>query len=389
MKRAELTAEQELVRYEPDEITLLMLFCILSRHKRALLRNTLIAAAAAVPTVFLVPVKFTAEAVILTPQQPQSSLAAMAQLSGAAAGSLSGLSLLSGFGLRNPSDMYIGILKSRTIADNLIHTFHLQQVYGKKYILDTRKQLARRTSIETAKDSLIHVRVEDRDPNRAADLANAYVDELSKQNSRFTLTEASERRRFYEEELLKEKDQLASAEIALRNTQQATGLVVPSGQAEALIRSGAQLRVEILTRQAELEAMKTYASDENPRLQIVKRELSALQGELARVERGNSAAGALDLATGQLPQAGLEYTRKLRDVKYHETLFEILAKQYEAARLDEAKSAPQVEVVDRAVVPEKKSWPPRTILILSAMVLTAVGTSFWMVLVHRTDARPR
>ncbi|MBV9158330.1 MAG: lipopolysaccharide biosynthesis protein [Acidobacteriaceae bacterium] len=389
MKPAELIAEPEFVRYEPDEITLFMLFHMLSRRKRALLRNTLIAAAASVPIVLLLPVKFTAEAVILTPQQPQPSLAAMAQLSGAAAGNLSGLSLLSGFGLRNPSDMYIGILKSRTVADSLIHTFHLQQVYGRKYILDTRKQLARRTSIETAKDSLIHVRVEDRDPNRAADLANAYVDELSKQNSRFTLTEASQRRRFFEEELLKEKDQLASAEIALRNTQQATGLVAPMGQAEALIRSGAQLRVEIVTRQAELEAMKTYASDENPRLQIVKRELSALQGELARVEHGNNASGTLDLATGQLPQAGLEYTRKLRDVKYHETLFEILAKQYEAARLDEAKSAPLVEVVDRAIAPEKKSWPPRAILVLSTMAFAAIGTSFWIVFAYRRDARPR
>ena len=367
------------------EISIDRLFDILLREKRKIFRTVLVAAAVAIPVVFLLPVEYRSEAVILTPQPAQSSLSAMAQLSGIGQGlSLPALGLLSGFAVRNPADLYIGILESRTIADRLIDRFKLKQVYGTKYRVTARKLLERNTTIKSGKDSLIHIRVEDKDPNRAAALANAYVDELSKQNSRSTLTEASQRRRFFEEELVKEKDQLASAEVGLRNTQQATGLVLPIGQAEALIRSGALLRVEIITRQAELEAMKTYASDENPRLQVLKRELSAMQGELARVERGNNAAGALDLATGQLPQAGLESTLKVRDLKYHETLFEILAKQYEAARLDEAKSAPLVQVIDEAVVPEKRSWPPRTILTLAVILLTALVSCLHTVMRART-----
>jgi tyrosine-protein kinase Etk/Wzc len=360
---------------ELEEISLLALFGLLGRNKRKILRVVLITAAVAIPSVFLIPATYTAEAVIFTPQQAQPSLSSMAQLSGVGAAGLPALSLLSGLGMRSPADLYIGVLKSRSVADDLIQQFNLRQVYDDKYLMHARKHLARNTTIATAKDTLIHVEVEDRDPKRAAGLANAYIDELSKQSSRLALTDASQRRTFYEQELRKEKDALADAEVALRNTQQVTGLVIP-GQAEALIRSGAQLRVEIMAREAQLEAMKTFATDDNPRLQIVKRELSVLQGELKKVEEGGQKTGVLDLPTQQLPEAGLKYVRKLRDVKYHEALFEILSKQYEAARLDEGKSAPLIQIVDRAVIPERRSWPPRTIIILAAVLLATLVCCF-------------
>lgn len=363
---------------ELEEISFEGFLSILLRHKRGLLRNVLVAAAVATPVVFLLPVKYRAESIILTPQQPQSSLSAMAQLTGLGAG-LAPLSLLTGFGLRNPADLYVGILKSRTIADTLIAKFNMEQVYGDEYLSNARKHLARNTTVEAGKDSLIHVRVDDASPQRAADIANAYVDQLFKQNAQLALTEASQRRAFFEKELVKEKDALADAEIALKNTEQATGLVVPTGQAEALIRSGAQLRGEILSREAQLEGMKAYAADTNPRLQIVKRELAALQSELSKVEDGGSKTGVLDLPTGQLPEVGLKYLRKFRDLKYHETLFEIVSRQYEAARLDEAKSAPQLQIVDLAVPPDKRNWPPRTILILTAVILTALVSAFYYV----------
>ncbi len=378
MRSSQLIAERDFVRHEAEDVTLESLFRTLARHRRALLRNVCVCLAIAVPAAFLLPVRFTAETVILTPQPPQPSLAAMAQLSGSVS-AIPGLSLLSGFSLRNPADLYIGVLQSRTVADELIRNFNLRQIYGVANFTKARKRLERYTSIESGKDSLIHVRVEDRNPKRAADLANAYVALLFKQNSQFALTEAAQRRTFFESELAKEKEQLADAEVSLKETEQSTGLVVPSGQMEALIRSGAQLRAEILSRQAQLEAMRAYATDDNPRLQVMKREVGALQGQLAKLEAGGSKAGVLDLPTGQLPEAGLKYVRRLRDVKYHEALFEILAKQYEAARLDEAKSSPLIEIVDRAVPPERKSWPPRLILVLTSAFFTIMATSFWFV----------
>jgi tyrosine-protein kinase Etk/Wzc len=366
---------------ERDEISFAELFSTLRERRRTIIWAVAISTCISAAAAFLIPIEFTAEAVILTPQQPQPSLSAMAQLSGGGAGAgLSGLSLLAGFGLRNPADLYVGILESRTIADALVNRFHLKEVYGDKYYQKARKHLARRTRIKTGKDTLIHVEVSDRDPKRAAQLANAYVEELSLRNATVALTDASQRRLFFEGQVAKEKGLLASAEIDLRNTQQVTGLVVPTGQAEALIRSAAQLHAEILSREAQLAGMRTFVSDDNPRYQMVNREIGALRSELATLERGEHVDGTPNLPVGKLPQAGLEYLRRYREVKYHESLYEALAKEYEAARLDEAKAAPMVQVVDSAVLPERRSWPPRTLIILMGAVLGALLSSVGVLL---------
>jgi tyrosine-protein kinase Etk/Wzc len=366
---------------EQIEISLGDLFSILTHRRKQIVLPVVCAALLSTAVAFLIPPEYSAETVLLTPEQPQSSLTAMAQLAGGGVGGgLSGLSLLAGFGLRNPSDLYVGILESRTIADALISKFNLKQVYDDKYLKTARKHLKKNTTIKAGKNTLIHVEVWDRNPNRAAQLANAYVDELAQRNSSVALSEASQRRLFFETQLAKEKDQLTDAEIALRNTQQFTGLVVPTGQAEALIRSASQLHAEILSRQAQLAGMRTYVSDDNPRYQRVKHELAALQSELNSLEQGQHVAGTPELPLGKLPEAGLEYIRKYRDLKYHEALFEALAKQYEAARLDEAKAAPMIQILDRAVVPEKKSWPPRTIIIVTCTLLAAVISALWIIL---------
>jgi tyrosine-protein kinase Etk/Wzc len=386
---AEKPIKSFISREQDREISFAEVFSILYGRARTILWAVLITAFVSTVIAFLIPVEYTAEAVILTPQQAQPSLSAMAQLAGAGSGmGLPGLSLLTGFGLRNPSDLYVGILESRTIADALINRFHLKQVYSDKYFQRARKHLARRTVIKAGKDTLIHIQVDDGDPKRAAQLANAYVEELSLRDSTVALTEASQRRLFFEQQIVKEKELLAKAEVALRDTQQVTGLVVPTGQAEALIRSASQLHAEILNREAQLAGMRTYVADDNPRFESVKRELAALRSELTTLEGGEQAAGTPEVPVGKLPQAGLEYLRKFRDVKYHEGLYEALSKQYEAARLDEAKAAPLVQVIDNAVVPEKRSWPPRTLIILISALLAALVSGFW-ILVSSGKPAPR
>jgi uncharacterized protein involved in exopolysaccharide biosynthesis len=378
----EQIADGELLR----EISFTELFYALCAQRRIILWTVLSAGLISAVVAFLIPAEYTAEAVILTPQQAQPSLSAMAQLAGAGPG-LAGLSLLSGFGLRNPSDLYVGILESRTIADALIARFNLRQAYSDKYLQQARKHLARRTNIKAGKDTLIHIQVDDRDPKRAAQIANAYVAELSSRNSTVALTEASQRRLFFENQVANEKNLLAAAEVALRDTEQVTGLVVPSGQAEALVRSTAQLKAEILTREAQLAGLHTYVADDNPRLQTVEGELAALRSELANLERGEHVAGTPEVPVGKLPQAGLEYLRKYREVKYHESLYEALAKQYEAARLDEAKAAPLIQVIDNAVIPERKSWPPRLLIVLISCVLAVLSSSLWIVVSSKTRSQ--
>jgi tyrosine-protein kinase Etk/Wzc len=373
----------------PSDVSLVELFGLLQRRKGQLARVVIITAAISGLAVFLWPVTYTAEAVILTPQQAQSSLSSfMGPLATMApAGLSSGLGLLSGLGLRNPADLYVGVLESRTIADALITKFELKDVYDVVDYTRARKRLERNTRIESGKDSLIRIRVEDRNAARAANLANAYVNELSQSNSRLAFTEAGQRRLFFEEQLTREKESLAEAEIGLRNTQQATGLVAPAGQAEALLRVDAQLHAEILSRETQLAAMKTFAADENPRLRIVTRELDALQAQLNQLERGDYKEGTLELPTGQLPEASLKYLRAMREMKYHETLFEVLSRLYEAAKLDEAKSATPIQVVDHAVTPERKSWPPRTLLISAAILGALLISVFWIVFQEQARGR--
>ena len=355
------------------EISLTDALRTVARRIRMIAAVTLAAAGIGAAVVMLLPVSYTAEAVILPPQpdQPAQSML-MGSLSG-----LSSLGLLGGAGgsalFRNPGELYVGLLKSRTVADVLIAQFKLKGLYRRKTMVDTRKRLASRTTIETGKDLLIHVRVEDAEPARAAAMANAYVDELHRQNSRLALTTAGQRRLFFEERVRKEKDALADAEAALKNMQQESGLVYPAGQSEALLRSIAQLRAEISSREVQAQAMRLYAAPENPQLRANQEETSALHAQLDKLEKTGEGAGDPLIPARRIPEAALEYLRKARDLKYHETLFELLSQQAEAARLDEARQSPVVQVVDRAEPPDKKSWPPRTFFVMLATALAAIA----------------
>lgn len=359
------------------DISIIDILALLLRRKRTIGVATLLITAVAALGAFLMPPYYKAEAVILTPQQQQSSLSALAM--GAAAASLGSSSMASQLGLKNPADLYVGLLKSRTIADDMVNRFHLSAVYRTKLLSQTRLALEKHVTFEGGKDSLIKITVEDRDPVRAAALANGFIDELHEQNSRLALSDASQRRLFFEEQLQREKDALANSEVALKSTEEGTGLVVPSGQAEALIRSGAQLQAEIASREVQLQAMRSYATDENPQVQVLKREISALQRQLGQVESSNgSSESKLAVSGSKFPSASLEYLRKARDVKYHEMLFELLAKQYEASRMDEAKQAPIIQVVDHATVPDRKAGPPKALIIVGALLGALVLSSLWV-----------
>jgi uncharacterized protein involved in exopolysaccharide biosynthesis len=352
---------------EGGDISLIEVLTVLLRRKRLIFAVTLAAALVTAVIVSLIPISYTAEAVILPPQQAQSSLSALA------AGAIGGMGVASQLGLKSAADVYIGILGSRTIADEIVNQFHLREVYKKKLASEARKALLNHVSFTAGKDTLIKITARDRDAKRAADLANAFVDDLYEQNSRLAITDASQRRLFFEQQLSREKDALAISETALRNTQQSTGLLVPSGQTEVLIRTGAELRAQIVSREVQLQAMRSFATDENPQTQVLEQEIKAYKSKLGNLEENGGAGSAFDFSAGRLPQASLEYIRKVRDLKYHETLFELIAKQYEAARIDEAKQAPIIQVVDRAVVPDKKTG-------LSGRLLTMAGGAFGFVL---------
>jgi tyrosine-protein kinase Etk/Wzc len=309
----------------------------------------------------LLPNVYTGTARILPPQQQQSAaMALLAQL-----GSLGGIL---GGGAKNPSELYVGMLKSRTIADRLIDRFSLKEIYEEETYVQTRRVLEKVTDISVGKEGIITVSVDDEDAKRAAAMANAYIEELDRLTQNLAVTEAGQRRLFFERQLKSTKNELTDAEIGLRKTQESSGLIQLEDQARAIITAIATLRAQVIAKDVEVTSMRSFATPDNPEYVRALQQLSSLRKELASLQRKHSVneAGDVILPTGNLPAAGLEYVRKLRDVKYQEALFELLAKQYELAKIDEAKDAALIQIVDHAIAPDRKSKPRRALITILA-----------------------
>ena len=352
-----------------DEISLLDLLIVLAERKRTILWVTAAFAVIAIFVSLVLPQSYTAMVVLLPPQQSSSMGGAIAsQL-----GNLGGMAALagSGLGLKSPNDTIVAELKSRTVEEAMVQHFGLMQEYHQRLLSDTRKVFEKHTTIDgSGKDGLLHISVEDRDPNRAAELANGYVDQFRKMSEHLAITEASQRRLFFEQQLEQAKDSLANAEEALKLTQQKTGLIQLDSQARALIESAASLRAQIAAKEVQIESMRTFATGENAQLIQAQQELDGLRTQLAKLGGSENIDAGLMVPKGQVPEAGLEYVRKLRDVKYYETIFDILARQFEIAKLDEAKQGALIQVVDAAVPPDRRSFPKRGMIVIGA---TAAG----------------
>jgi uncharacterized protein involved in exopolysaccharide biosynthesis len=345
-----------------QEISLLDLLIVLAQRKRFILVFTLAVTLLGVVIAFVLPNQYTAETVILPPAQNQSSSAAMmSQMGGSALTSLAGSSL----GIKNPGDMYVSLLRTRTVEDAVIQRFGLMARYKKIRMVDTRKALEKHVAVAFGtKDGLIRIDVRDRDSRMAANIANGYVDEFKKQSANLAITEAAQRRLFFQQQLEEAKNNLANAEIAMKDTEQSTGVLQIDSQAKALIESAAGLRAQVVAKQVQLQGLRSFATEDNPEVALAERQLGALQTQLGQL--GGAGGGAADpmIPKGQIPEAGMEYIRKFRDVKYYETIYDLIAKQYEAAKLDEARQGATIQIVDAAVPPDKNSSPRRSILII-------------------------
>ena len=356
----------------PPRSSLLDFVLVLARRKRLVLGIPAVAVLVSAAVALMLPNWYAANTKILPPQQSQSNAVAILGQLGALAG---GGGASQALGLRNPSDIYVAMLRSRTVADNLVERFHLLKVYDKESIYYARRELARNSTIVAGREGVLTVEVEDKDPQRAAQIANGYIEELRSLTLRFAVTEAGQRRFFFEGQLKKAKTDLANAEIELKRFTQEAGVVSPLGQVGLTVSAAASLRAQISAREIQMTAMRSFATESNPDLLRVQSELAGLRTELAKMEKDSRLAkGDVLIPVGKAPEVSLEYIRRFRDLKYHETLFEVLAKQYEVARIDEAKDATLIQVLDVATPPERKSKPVRSlIVILSALVGLMIG----------------
>lgn len=363
-------AAQQIAEGEEDEISLLDLLIVLAERKRTIFWVTAGFAILSIVVALLLPVRYTATVTLLPPQQ-NSSLSSQLAAQFGALGQVAALAGGGGSLLKNPNDMYVGMLKSRTVEDAMIQRYGLMQEYRKRYLSDARKRFEHYATVDdSGKDGLIHISVEDHDPRRAADLANGYVDQFRDLSQHLAITEAGQRRLFFEEQLKQANQNLADAEEALKVTEQRTGLIELDSQAKALIESGAALRAQIAAKEVQIQGMQTYATGQNAQLVEAQQELDGLRVQLAKLGGGGGDSAAIIVPKGQMTEAGVEYVRKLRDVKYYETIFDILARQFELAKLDEAKEGALIQVIDPAIPPDRRSFPRRGLIVICA---TAAG----------------
>jgi uncharacterized protein involved in exopolysaccharide biosynthesis len=311
---------------------------------------------------FAIPPTFTASTSFLTPQQQQSAassiLSSLGALSGLAGGSVP---------MNTPADQYVALMKSATVSDHIVEHFKLLDVYGLKYNVDARRALSGNVRFTIGKkDGLISIEVDDKDPKRAADIANRYVEELRLMTGTLAMTEAQQRRKFFESQLQQTQQKLVQAQQAL----EASGFTQGALKAEpkAAADSYARLKAEITSAEVRLQTMRGTLSETAPEMVQQQRALTALKGELAQLERTSSSS------------AGPDYVGKYREFKYQETLFDVFARQYELARADESREGSLIQVIDKATPPERKSKPKRGFVAATTTLVTALVLALGLVL---------
>jgi tyrosine-protein kinase Etk/Wzc len=377
VRTAEYTTESPYEEEEESSIDMIALFRTLLRGKRTIFRISLAVFVVATVVAFLLPPMFTSTASFIPPplNTGNSMSAALAgQLSALGAGDLLGSGKTSG-------ELYAGILQSRSIASELVKRFDLLHLYGLKKESDAEKKLASNTAVAAdVKSTIVVVSVSDKSPARARDMANAYMDALRETQERLAIGQSSQRRLFFGQQLAKEKDDLEDAEVELKRTEEQSGLIAPTGQTESEIRTIAETQAQMAMRQVQLAALRQAGTDQNPDVIRLRSEIADLQSQLQRLQNGNgrNGKGTAAIPTSKVPELELDYVRKEREVKYHEALFDMLSKQYEAARLDEAHDAPVLQVLDSASYPDTKSSPKRMYYMLGGLFLGLFAGCVWV-----------
>jgi tyrosine-protein kinase Etk/Wzc len=377
MKQERATMPGSSVPSGGGDINVVDYMIVLAKHKKLIIGLPLAVAAISAGISLALPNVYQASTKLLPPQQAQSGASALLSQLGGAAGLAAGMA-----GMKNPSDLYIGILKSRTVADKLITRFDLKKKYDTQSQEFARTRLKENTVVAAGKDGMITVDVEDEGQKTVAGLANGYVEELQGLTRILAITEASQRRVFFERQLEAAKDNLAKVEMSLKGAMDTRGVISVDSESRAILETSARLKAQVSAKEIQLGSMRAFVTAQNPEFRRVTEELASLRNELAKLEGGRAGP---DQPSGS-NKAGLENIQLMRDVKYYQMLYELLAKQYEVARLDEAKDPSLIQVLDAAVEPERKIKPKRAMIVVVTTVLAAFAAIAWALI---SDAMQR
>jgi uncharacterized protein involved in exopolysaccharide biosynthesis len=359
---------------------------LLWQHRRMLARAVLFGFLASTALAFIIPVRYESTARLMPPDTSQSAgLAAAAALSGGS-GWLGGIAseMLS---LKSTSEIFVGILSSRTVQDKLIQQFDLRKLYWDRRMEDARSHLADHTRISLdRKSQIISITVTDRDPKRAAAMADAYVAELNRLVAQLSTSSARRERIFLEERLQSVTKELEAAEKEFSQFASKNTAIDVKEQGKAMVEAAATLQGQLIAAQSEYEGLRQIYMDNNVRVRSVKARIDELQHQLEKLGGKGESATSISGQPGdslypsirKLPLLGVTFADLYRRTKIQEEVLETLTKEYELAKVQEAKEIPTVKVLDTANVPGKKSFPPRLLIIFLGTALAIAGASTWV-----------
>lgn len=363
------TTSAPLSEDEDDGLDLQALVQPLVQHWKQLMAVALVAGGIGYAGSYLVKPTFTSTTTFLPPQQQQSTAASALASLGALAG------LAGGSAVKSPAEQYIALMQSVTVADRMIDRFKLLELYDAKYRKDARRKLAASSQITVGKkDGLISVAVDDHDPQRAADMANQYVEELRYMTGHLAVSEAQQRRMFFEKQMQDTKSRLVAAQLALQDSGFSLGALKTEPKAAA--DDYARLRAELSAAEVKFQALRNSLADGAPEVRQQNAVVAALRAKLSELERNEAPENK-----------GADYVTKYREFKYQETLFDLMAKQYEMARVDESREGALIQVVDVAKPAEQKSKPSRRLFAMGAALIALIIAASRLILLRRREAQ--
>lgn len=372
-------------------------FRILWGNRKLLFRASCYAMLASILLAFLIPARYESEVRVMPPDDSSTSGLVMAA---AMTGGAGGLGTIANdlLGIKNNSDVFVGILGSHSAQDEIIRQFNLKKLYGDRRIEDARDDLAEHTVVSVdRKSEIITIKVTDKSPQRAAAISEAYLLELNSLVAQLSTSSARRERIFLEERLQDVSSGLETAEKDLSQFASKNAAIDIKEQGTAMVEAAAALQGQLIAAQTEYEGLRQTYSDNNVRVRTVKARIDELQRQLEKLGgKGESTTSVSDDPNGsmypsirKLPLLGVEYADLYRKTRIQEAVLEALTKEYEMAKVEEVKQVPKVKVLDQASVPEKKSFPPRTLIIFLGTTLGFAGAVTWVfgkTLWHQTDA---
>ena len=376
-----------------DEPTLFDYWQVVSRRKRPIVAFCTIICLVTLVVCLMLPKIYESTATLLPQLESSTGFGLSALLTAGAAGNAAeslGISLPGA--PATPTDIFLAMLKSRIMADEVIRKFNLMEHYDEEKMQDARITLENATRIAVSKEKVIKVTVEDKDPQLAADIANFYVSNLDHLNQTMSVSKARENRKFIEQRVAETQREMVKVENALEDFQTKNRTVAIEAQSKAMIEAAATIQAQIMAQEVQLQVMGTYLSPDNPEVARVQSSLSELRKQLRIMESGRggkerNAGDRLHPAITSVPALALEYGRLMRDLKVQETLYALLVSQYEQAKLTEARDTPTVQVLDPAVPAEKKSRPKISLNLLIAGMLSLLIGIFWAFVREAIDRR--